>query len=649
MKKLLFVLCLGLAGFTYSQKCINLYVKSHFEGDPICRLSNGDVVEICESYKTINAGSFTFYIKKVITRNGNFIYELALDDVYYAAKVGELQINPRTKRFGFQINNNIGSYTYVNENDKKVNNKKPKNNNCISGDCENGQGTITYKSGAKYIGKFKYGEQHGQGTITYKGGGKYQGEFKDGYKDGQGTYTWANGNKYVGEWKKSRKHGQGTFTWANGNKLVGEWMGYRRNTIGTFTWVNGDEYVGEFESDSYIREGPGTFTWADGKREYSIGNETYSDGKEYTGSFLSAPTCGISTSKVANYNYVQIASTNALRKVLYGKGKLTTSNGVVYEGEWSHVKIYREGAEGGFMEEKHYLKNGRNGPNSFKYPGPSRLISGTKYKGNLQNSRKHGQGVLTTLDGRTLYNGEWKDDKMHGQGIKNWVNGDKYQGEWKDDKMHGQGTKTYTSGSKYVGEWKDSRYNGQGTLTCVNGDKYVGEWMGGKPNGEGTLVGNYTGDTAYHGRVWTTIPSEHTQTHSNIGKYVGECKDGKPNGQGTFTCVSGDKYVGEYKDGKPNGQGIITWENGTNYEGKWMDGYPNGYGRYTNIKGKTKEGEFANGLFKGKKQLFTFNFKDFHYGIIRYWSYESRKWLESDIEDGFDIFNSDDTESSGIK
>ncbi|MBL6871381.1 MAG: hypothetical protein ISQ95_02165 [Flavobacteriales bacterium] len=544
MKKLLFVLCLGLVGFTYSQDCVNLYVKNHFEGDPICRLSKGDVVEICENYKTINAGSFTFYIKKVITRNGNYIYELALDDSYYSGKIGELMINPRTKRFGFQINNNIGSYNYINENDKKVNIKKPKNKNCSSGDCENGQGTITYKSGAKYVG-----------------------EWKDGYRNGQGTYIQANGNKYVGEWKKSRKHGQGTFTWANGNKLVGEWMGYRKNTRGTFTWVNGDQYVGEFESDSYIREGPGTFTWADGKREYSIGNETYSDGKEYTGSFLSAPTCGISTNKVANYNYVQIASTNALRKVLYGKGKLTTSNGVVYEGEWGHVKI--TGSQDR-LSEKYYLKNGRRGPNSFKYPGPSRLISGTKYEGNLQNSRKHGQGVLTTLDGKTLYNGEWKDDKMHGKGIKNWVNGDKYEGEWKDDKMHGKGIKNW-----------------------VNGDKYEGEWMGGKPNGQGTI-----------------------ETNSNIGKYVGECKDGKPNGQGTFTCVNGDKYVGEYKDGKPNGQGIITWVNGTNYEGKWMDGYPNGYGRYTNIKDKTKEGEFVNGLFKGKKQLFTFNSNDFHYEII---------------------------------
>ena len=42
---------------------------------------------------------------------------------------------------------------------------------CIEGDCTNGQGTLTWESGSKYIG-----------------------EFKNGYRHGQGTYTWANGN-----------------------------------------------------------------------------------------------------------------------------------------------------------------------------------------------------------------------------------------------------------------------------------------------------------------------------------------------------------------------------------------------------------------------------------------------------------------------
>jgi len=46
---------------------------------------------------------------------------------------------------------------------------------------------------------------------------KYIGEFKDGtFEDrqpnGQGTITWSNGDKYVGEYKNGEYNGQGTIT-----------------------------------------------------------------------------------------------------------------------------------------------------------------------------------------------------------------------------------------------------------------------------------------------------------------------------------------------------------------------------------------------------------------------------------------------------
>ena len=57
----------------------------------------------------------------------------------------------------------------------------------------NGQGTLTYPSGDKYIGEFKDGEYHGQGTFTFNDGAKYVGEFKDGI-------VW-NGEVYNGNFK----------------------------------------------------------------------------------------------------------------------------------------------------------------------------------------------------------------------------------------------------------------------------------------------------------------------------------------------------------------------------------------------------------------------------------------------------------------
>jgi hypothetical protein len=74
----------------------------------------------------------------------------------------------------------------------------------LIGDCENGQGTITWANGDKYEGEWKDGNTHGKGTFTWADGDKYVGEYKDGMKHGKGTFTtmkkglWVN-NEYVEE------------------------------------------------------------------------------------------------------------------------------------------------------------------------------------------------------------------------------------------------------------------------------------------------------------------------------------------------------------------------------------------------------------------------------------------------------------------
>ena len=65
----------------------------------------------------------------------------------------------------------------------------------------------------KYIGEFKDEtfedrQPNGQGTITYPNGRKYVGEYKDGKYHGQGAFTYTDGSKYVGEYKDGEYHGQ---------------------------------------------------------------------------------------------------------------------------------------------------------------------------------------------------------------------------------------------------------------------------------------------------------------------------------------------------------------------------------------------------------------------------------------------------------
>ena len=67
--------------------------------------------------------------------------------------------------------------------------------------------------------------------------------------DGQGTLTFPDGQKYVGEYKGDKKHGQGTHTWSDGRKYVGEfkngnfWNGtiYRIDGNIIVKFVNGKE------------------------------------------------------------------------------------------------------------------------------------------------------------------------------------------------------------------------------------------------------------------------------------------------------------------------------------------------------------------------------------------------------------------------
>ena len=79
---------------------------------------------------------------------------------------------------------------------------QPKYEGQVENGIPNGQGTITYPDGRKYVGEYKNGKiWNGQGTKTWTNGDMYEGEFKDGLQNGQGTYTWSDGRKYVGEWK----------------------------------------------------------------------------------------------------------------------------------------------------------------------------------------------------------------------------------------------------------------------------------------------------------------------------------------------------------------------------------------------------------------------------------------------------------------
>ena len=72
---------------------------------------------------------------------------------------------------------------------------------CVSGNCINGQGTYTFASGSRYVGEFRDGKRNGQGTFTYASGDQYVGEHRDDTRHSQGTYTFADGRIQAGIWR----------------------------------------------------------------------------------------------------------------------------------------------------------------------------------------------------------------------------------------------------------------------------------------------------------------------------------------------------------------------------------------------------------------------------------------------------------------
>ncbi|MEM9931774.1 MAG: hypothetical protein AAF840_18370, partial [Bacteroidota bacterium] len=72
---------------------------------------------------------------------------------------------------------------------------------CISGNCQQGQGILLFADGSTYSGAFLQGQPHGTGLCEYANGTRYQGSWKDGRPHGKGTVVRANGLQQQGIWQ----------------------------------------------------------------------------------------------------------------------------------------------------------------------------------------------------------------------------------------------------------------------------------------------------------------------------------------------------------------------------------------------------------------------------------------------------------------
>ncbi len=293
---------------------------------------------------------------------------------------------------------------------------------CIDGDCWNGKGVHIYPSGAKYVGEFVNGKINGKGILYFSNGDEYNGNWVDHYRTGNGKMTFKKGGQYIGEFKKNKFNGQGKYTYPNGDLYYGEWVESIAEGQGEYLFVNGNVYVGNFKAGKF-----------DG-----FGTMLYEDGSYFEGQWK--------------------------RNKKEGAGIMYSAAGNTTEGVWEDGKI----------RKNHSVVESKN-----ESPKDSK-ISSTKEIKKEEAKQKVEAKESSNVNLKTGLRNCNSGDCISGKGQFDYRDGTKYIGDFQRGKPHGEGTVFYSNGDKYVGGWKNHAPNGKGIMHYRYGRNLGAMWKDGK-------------------------------------------------------------------------------------------------------------------------------------------------------------------------
>ncbi len=145
---------------------------------------------------------------------------------------------------------------------------------------QDGQGNYYWADGSIYNGNWEDSKKNGQGVFYYAPNNSSNIVSNEGYwlndkEQGQRTIIWKDGTKYVGGWENDKRNGQGTEYFLNGDKLIGTWYSDKRNGKVIWHYINGDREECQY-LDGKIADEDATYYWGTG--EYMTG--TYLNGKK---------------------------------------------------------------------------------------------------------------------------------------------------------------------------------------------------------------------------------------------------------------------------------------------------------------------------------------------------------------------------------
>ena len=184
----------------------------------------------------------------------------------------------------------------------KTINSEQINQICISGNCNNGYGTLSLMKNNQLRINNWYNKLPIQGTsiIKFCNESIFLGNIDNLDKfNGFGLYFYPDGDVYAGNWKNSEFNGNGIYLNKDGSIFKGEYLNHLRNGLGSEIYSNNDIYEGNFKND--LKEGSG--------------NYKFNNGDEFIGEWK-----------------------NGLKN---GYGKLIYSSGNITEGLWQNDLLYK--------------------------------------------------------------------------------------------------------------------------------------------------------------------------------------------------------------------------------------------------------------------------------------------------------------------
>lgn len=230
------------------------------------------------------------------------------------------------------VNSDLSNYTLL-DNDNNFNNDKEfkKDNYSLKYNItKQGFRSLVWPDNSIFIGNFVNNIAEGLGKQIHSNGEIYFGTWKRGKAEGIGYYINKFGSKYEGEWKNDYQNGFGLEIWndntdkKNFNNFSGNYKFGLKSGIGILNFEDGSVYEGDFSENNINGIGSIIFNcnnnlitkkysgeWKNNNIE-GFGIMTWSDGKQYEGSFVKNCKHGFGVYHCNNKIYVGYWKNNKL-------------------------------------------------------------------------------------------------------------------------------------------------------------------------------------------------------------------------------------------------------------------------------------------------------------------------------------------------